>query len=126
MEAQGTTTVGARSIALRSILIVGMAQHDALVPEDPMHRSMYGAATRRDLAYLVSGQKAAVSAAEQLQVSEYAGPMVAAWHGFQLPRPRKRTRSIYEMEEREELHAQRQEFIPSDGRGRGKHLKVGI
>ena len=63
---------------------------------------MYGAAARRDLVYLLSRQEPpSLSAAEESQSSEYAVPMVGPQRVFQLLRPHKQTRSIYEMEGRE-------------------------
>ena len=61
---------------------------------------MYGAAARRDLVYLLSRQEPpSLSAAEESQSSEYAVPMVGPQRVFQLLRPHKQTRSIYEMEQ---------------------------
>ena len=120
MEARGRAHISTPSPALNSILIECMAQRKALVLEDVLHRRMYGAAARRALAYLLSRQEATLSAAEQSQLSEDAVPMMAAWHVFQLLRPHKQTRSIYEMEESEAVHAHRQGLTPSDGREQGK------
>ena len=119
MEAQGRAHVAAALLALQH-LIKCIAQHKALVLKDALHRRMYSAAARRDLAYLLSRQEALLSAADQTQLSEYAVPMIAARRIFQLLRPHKRMRSIYEMEEREAVYPHRQGFTPSNGRERGK------
>ena len=63
------------------------------------------------------------TAAEQAQVSEHAVPITGAQRVFQLLRPHKRTRSIYEMEEREAAQVDRPGLTPSDGRERGKQPK---
>ena len=81
---------------------------------------MYGAAARRDPAYLLSREESALSAADQSPLLEYTVPMMAARHVFQLLRPHKRMRSISETEEREAVYAHRQGLIPSEGRERGK------
>ena len=77
-----------------------MVQRKTLVQADAR---IYGAAARQDLASLLSGQGAPLSAAEQSQLSEYAVPMVAAWQFFNPLRPRKQMRSIYEMEDRRKV-----------------------
>ena len=45
-----------------------MVQRKALVLKDALHRSVYGAAARRDVAYLFSGQETPLSATEQCGV----------------------------------------------------------
>ena len=86
-----------------------------------LHRRTYGAAGRRELAYLFTRQEPLpLSAAEQFQSLEYAVPMMAAQRVFQQLRPDKRTRHIYETEEREAAYAHVQEVTPSDWRERGK------
>ena len=72
------------------------------------------------LAYLLSRQAPPLSAAEQPQLSEYAVPTMAARRVFQLLRHHKRTRPIYETEEREAVCAHRQGPTPSDGREQRK------
>ena len=51
-EARGRAHVAAMLLALHSILINDIAQRKALVLEDALHRRMYAAAARRDLAYM--------------------------------------------------------------------------
>ena len=62
-----------------------------------------------------------MSIAEQRQLLEYAVPMMAAWHVLNPARARKRTRSIYEPEEREEVRAHRQGVTLSDGGNEGSN-----
>ena len=119
-EARGRAHIATTSLAWHSIFIEYLAHRKAFVFEDALHRRRYGAAARRDLAFVWSGQEAPLSAAEQSTLSKYAMPVVAGRHVFQLPRSRKRARSIHEMEEREGGYAHRQGFSPSDGRERGK------
>ena len=84
MEAQCRASMAAGSLAPRSILIGCLAQRKAAVQEDALHRRMYGAAARRDVAYIIKPirfiKPVLLSVTEQLQLSEYAVPMVAAQH----------------------------------------------
>ena len=93
-----------------------MIQRKAQVLEDPLHGRMYSAAARWDPAHLLSGHAFPLSIADQSQLLEYALPMMAAWQVFNPLRPRMRARSIYEVEEREEVHVDRRGVTPSDGR----------
>ena len=59
-------------------------------------------------------------------LEEYVVPMTAARHVFNPLRSRRRTHTIYELEEREEVHAHRRGVTPSDGRKQGKRPRGGI
>ena len=59
-----------------------MAQRRALVMEDTLHRNIYAAAARPDLAYLMVQQDAHLSQWEQHKLQDYAVSIVAARHGF--------------------------------------------
>ena len=100
---------------------MGIAQRKALALKDTRYCRVYGAAGHQDLCkFSVRTGAPPLPAAEQSQLPEYAVPMMAAQRVFQPLRPHKRTRPIYETEEREAMYAHSQGLTPSDGRERGK------
>ena len=74
MESQHKRYMAARLFALHNILVCFMAQRKALGQEDAPHRTMYGGAARRDLAYLTLRQAPSLSLVEQHQLLEYVVP----------------------------------------------------
>ena len=97
MESQHSASVTPRVLTLHSILVGSMIQCTALVLEDGPHRRMYGAAAGRDPAYLYTH----LPLAGQSPLLGNAVPMMVAGHVFNPLRVRRRTRTVYELEERE-------------------------
>ena len=91
MESQHRASITAQLLALHSILMGGMVGRKALVSEDALRRRTYGAAARRGLACLLSGQDTPRSLAEQSQPLGYPVPVMAAQHFFNPLRPRMHT-----------------------------------
>ena len=125
MESQCRASMTAQLNALHSISVHGMIQGKALVMEDALHRNTYGAAARRDLADLTARRDPPLSPREQHELLECVVPMVAARRALNPLHSRRRTRSIYDVEERNEMHAHRPGVTPSNGRERGKRPKIG-
>lgn len=121
MKSQRRASMTALLLALHSSLVHCMAQPKALVMEDyggddALHRDMYGAAARRNLASLSLRQDPSLSLAQQRRLLEYVVPMVEARHVCNPLRSCRRTRSICELEV-----PYRVILCKSDGQG---HLSV--
>ena len=104
MEPQHRESIAVDLLTLHGILIDIMVHRKALVQEEALHRRMYGAAARRDLARLLSRRQIPLPVTEQLQLLEYAVPILSSQRVFNPHHSRKRMRYVDEMEEQEELH----------------------
>ena len=116
-EARGRAQVASTPHALHNMLLRFTTQRRALILAEALRRRMYG----RRLPQLLSRRgPPPLTATEQAQLPECAVPIAGPQRVFQLLRPHKRTRSVYDTEEREAAHAHRPGLTPSDGRERGK------
>ena len=121
MGAQGRVWVSSTSHAIHHLLLTLLTQRSALMQAESLRRRMYCAAARRHLTLLTSAvESLPMTATEQAQISEYAVPISGTPQVVHLLRPLKRTRSIYDMEERTMTRLRRPGLTPSDGRERGK------
>ena len=91
MDARGRAQVASTSHALHNMLLSFTTQRRALILADKLHRRMYGAAARHNLADLLPRQEPPppLSTAEQAQLLEYAVPMMGAQRVSPLLRPHK-------------------------------------
>ena len=108
MEARGRAQVTSTPCALHNMLLNFNTNRRALILADTLHRRMYGAA-------------GTIHEPPSPSTAERAQPTTGAQRVFQLLRPHKQMRTIYEMEEREAAHVHRPGPTPTDGRERGKH-----
>ena len=91
MEARGRAQVASTSHALHNMLLSFTTQCRAMILADKLHRRMYGAGARHNLADLLPRQEPPppLSTAEQAQLLEYAVPMMGAQRVSPLLRPHK-------------------------------------
>ena len=120
-EAQYRSLIQTAAFAQHSILVDCLRQRNAMVCEEAIHRLMYGAMARRDIAYLCTqALPLPLTDEETERLSEYAVPI----RPEQLPifqhRSFKRSRRMYELDADEGVIARRGGVNPSDGRERGK------